>query len=139
MSNHFPTLPAGVHVAELSYFPYATQLSGGNADIVLETEAALGAQLHGPQMFSVGFDTGVSGGTISYDYSGFDQDVFEANLVTFLDAWCAYAVAVLGVTTQQAQATITVTRQWLVEVDEQVLGSSLTYGVYDTMTYPPAS
>lgn len=141
MANHFPTLPAGSHVAALSYYPVAQQVAtaSGSASCSLYTTTLVSVPIHGPQIFTVSFNTGSTNGVTTYDYSGFDQDAFETNLTTFLDAYCTYVAAVLGVTTTVVQQSMTVQRQWMVEMDAQADGLTLVGNVMDTMTYPPAS
>lgn len=135
MANHFPTVPTGAHIAGLTYTLQIAQRtdSSGHAN----TSLALAE--HGTQIYSIGFDTTIDAtGNVAYDQTTFDQDAFEGELATMLDAWCAFTVAALGVTTAQAQAAVSVTRVWSVELDSEVLGSIVSQPVTDTMTYPAA-
>jgi hypothetical protein len=134
MANHFPTLPDGTHVATIIYSVTMTPVSdiagrqnvGGFADA---------------QIMSVGFDTGIDeSGNITYDYSWFDQDTYEANLTTWLNSLCTLAVSNLGVTTTAAQAAIEIHRQWIFEIDATLSSSYapvvLSSTTTDQMIYP---
>lgn len=133
MANHFPTVPSGSHIAGVTYRLEIAQRS----DSTGHADTSLALAEHSTQIYSIGFDTTIDeSGAISYDQSGFDQDTFESELATVLDAWCAFTVATIGVTTAQAQAAVSVTRVWSVEVDNEVLGTIITSTATDTMTYP---
>lgn len=136
MSNHFPTLPDGMHISSLVY-----TIDIGSIGSTDGTSSAGGIGGAINQIGSFGFDTGVDdSGNISYNYSEFDQDAYEGYLASWLDAFCTYSGSTVGATLAQSQNAITVTRGWIAEGDSivppQYAPQYLACSFVDTMTYP---
>jgi hypothetical protein len=116
--NHFPAMPPMV-VANLQYFVHMTPVAGGASSTPQQSVA----------LVNFGFEVSDGQGGITYDYSHFDQDAYEAGLHTLLNTICAQWAANVGAGVPVVQAAMTVERQW-------TFNGSPGYRQSDQMPYP---
>lgn len=154
MSNHFPApFSDDFHISSLSYF-VAFAVSAISASFQWNAGVAEDPPVQsGPSAMPAGstgfcfiaFDTGVDGsGNVEYDYSGFDQDSFEAGLQGVLNSVVSVISATTGDDSSDVQSQVTVYRLWEVEANKQLssLGSDVPFSTLpkpswqylDTMT-----
>jgi hypothetical protein len=122
VANHFPATPA-VATAGLTYSVYIGGLSGNYNSFPSQTFT--------PITWDFARTDPVTQ-AVTYDYAGFDQDTFEAALVTFLDSLAAILAANLGLGPAAVQAGVVITRTW-----EYATAGGASFTAADmTMTYP---
>ena len=114
MANHFPAMPPMV-VANLQYVVHMTPVANGTSSTPQQDVALVNFGFEAPD------------GT--FDYSRFDQDVYETNLKTMLNGICAQWAANLGTDVPSVQASMTIRRQW-------TFNGSPGYQQSDWMPYP---
>src|SRR6266498_3691416 len=110
MANHFPVIPA-MSVANLQYFVHMTPVAGNSNST---PQQAL-------SLVNFGFTREDGGGVITFDYTGFDQDAYEAGLKTMLNGICTSWSGNVGTTLAAVQAAMSVERRW-------TFGSASTLG-----------
>lgn len=131
MANHFVTLPEGSFIASMSY---SLNMQGASNNGVSTSG------FYQTLLFSQGFGTGQDeDGTLTFSYDNFDQDAVEAAITAFMNAWCAYTVAVTGFTLEQIQGWIQITREWYVEIATPFpnFTGAAGYQINDIMPYTP--
>ncbi len=93
MANHFPVIPS-MDVANLQYFVHMTPVVGNSNST---PQQAL-------SLVNFGFTREDGQGVITFDYTGFDQDTYEAGLKTMLNG-----ISVSGYPLRYARSRATVT------------------------------
>lgn len=118
MANHFPAVPSGFVICSVSYY---MELAAGSLPLTGANAGKGWGKLQpgvpsGQPLLTAfwSFDTGTtdSSGNEVYDYADWDQDSFEAALVTALTGIGSFAVASLGVPQATVAAAISLSRQW---------------------------
>ena len=126
MANHFPANP-GMQLANLQYQINMAPIAGSHNSSPEQTM----------RLVNFGFERADPGtGAITFDFSLFDQDNYEAGLRTMLTGICTSWAGNLGVPLAATQAGMTVTRVWTFGSADQLGGSSPVFTMTDTMTYP---
>lgn len=122
MSNHFPDATA-VAVSGLQYQVHLGLVTG--------IHSMFPAQDFTPVTWDFTVINPVTQ-AVTYDASWFDQDAYEATLVTFLNGLCAVLAGNLGVTAPTVQAQVVITRIWSFDV----AGITTITEADATMAYP---
>ncbi len=125
MANHFPVIPA-MSVANLQYFVHMTPVAGNSNST---PQQAL-------SLVNFGFTREDGGGVITFDYTGFDQDAYEAGLKTMLNGICTSWSGNVGTTLAAVQAAMSVERRWTFGSASTLDGSAPQYTMSDTLAYP---
>jgi hypothetical protein len=118
VANHFPSLPAMV-VANLQYIVHMTPVANGTSSTPQQSV----------QLVNFGFEVPDGQGGITFDYSRFDQDVYETQLKTMLNGICAQWAGNLGTDVPTVQAAMSIQRQW-------TFNGSPGYQQSDSLPYP---
>jgi hypothetical protein len=125
VASHFPAIPA-MSVANLQYRVHMTPVAG-NSNSTPDQQLAL---------VQFGFERVDGGGVVTFDYTGFDQDVYETGLHTMLNGICTSWAANVGATLATVQAAMTVERVWTFGSATTLAGSAPQYTLSDFMAYP---
>lgn len=134
MSNSFPSVPADLVLASVTY----TASLGSEAATSSATKLTFaGARTY----FGGGLGDMASGGsTITFEFTtpgsfgSFDQTTAENVIATLVTDTCQIYADLTGATLAEIQAAATITRQW------NWADAAQNNAVYvDTMTYPPAA
>jgi hypothetical protein len=119
VANNFPSLPP-MSVANVQYFIHMTPVSVGSSSTPQQAVA----------LVNFGFERVDPGtGNVTFDYSGFDQDTYEAGLKVMLGGICTQWAANLGTVKAVVQAAMTVERTW-------TFNGSPGFVMSDFMAYP---
>src|SRR6266496_2892797 len=116
MANHFPVIPA-MSVANLQYFVHMTPVAGNSNST---PQQAL-------SLVNFGFTREDGGGVITFDYTGFDQDTYEAGLKTMLNGICSSWAGNVGTGRPGCRTSCTAST---------LDGSAPQYTMSDTLAYP---
>src|SRR6266536_1381517 len=125
MANHFPVVPS-MNVANLQYFVHMTPVAGNSNS---PPQQAL-------SLVNFGFTREDGGGLITLDYTGFDQDTYEAGLKTMLNEICSSWACNVGTALATVQAAMSVERRWTFRSASTLDGSAPQYTMSDTLAYP---
>ena len=125
MTNHFPVIPA-MNVANLQYKVHMTPVAGNSNSTPQQVL----------MLVQFGFERTDGGGVITFDFTAFDQDTYEAGLRTMLNGICTSWSVNVGATLAVVQAAMTVERVWTFGSASTLAGSAPQYTMSDFMAYP---
>jgi len=127
VANHFPVLPQ----MQLSAVGYEITF----ADIAGPFNSVPAGDL---SLVNWAFQRGADDtGTIQFDYSGFDQDTYEAGLKNLLNQLSGVLAGNLGVVVTAVRAAMSVNRHWFFYAAAPMAdGTYAGYVLTDLMPYP---
>jgi len=113
-------------VANLQYFVHMTPVAGNSNSTPQQVLS----------LVNFGFTREDGQGVITFDYSGFDQDAYEAGLKTMLNGICTSWAGNVGAALATVQAAMSVERRWTFGSASTLAGSAPQYTMSDTLAYP---
>jgi hypothetical protein len=125
VANHFPVMPQ-MQVSSLGYTIMVGGVSGPSATFPA-------GQL---DLLNVSFATMAGDGTLTFDYSAFDQDAHETQMKNLITSLCTVMAGNVGVAVAAAQAAMTVSRRWVFMSPSQLGDGFTTCESSDQMPYP---